>query len=119
MCAPATLAERFFINWALLGDLARLLLKAQTADVQLTIRDYRAADFDRLWQIDQLCFPVGIAYTQMDLTGFIMKRDAITLVAEIQPANANARRHNMLPPTMQQSPVSWSLSRFGGESDAS
>lgn len=53
-----------------------------TADVQFTIRDYRAADFDRLWQIDQLCFPDGIAYTQMELSGFIMKRNAIALVAE-------------------------------------
>jgi ribosomal-protein-alanine N-acetyltransferase len=62
-------------------------LKLQTDDVQFTIRDYRAADFDRLWQIDQLCFPDGIAYTQMELTGFIMKRNAIALVAEVQPAN--------------------------------
>src|SRR5208283_5883279 len=60
-------------------------LKAQTADVHFAIRDYRAADFDRLWHIDQLCFPEGIAYTQMDLAGFVMKRNAITLVAEAQP----------------------------------
>jgi [ribosomal protein S18]-alanine N-acetyltransferase len=52
--------------------------------VQVIIRDYRADDFDRLWQIDQVCFPPGIAYTQMDLTGFIMARKAITLVAELQ-----------------------------------
>jgi ribosomal-protein-alanine N-acetyltransferase len=63
-------------------------MKAQTAGVQFTIRDYKAADFDRLWQIDQLCFPEGIAYTQMDLTGFIMSRNAITLVAETQPVNS-------------------------------
>ncbi|MFZ1136705.1 MAG: N-acetyltransferase [Candidatus Korobacteraceae bacterium] len=50
--------------------------------VDFVIRDYRAADFDRLWRIDQLCFPPGIAYTQMDLTGFILRRKAITLVAE-------------------------------------
>jgi ribosomal-protein-alanine N-acetyltransferase len=50
--------------------------------VDFVIRDYRAADFDRLWRIDQLCFPPGIAYTQMDLTGFITRRKAITLVAE-------------------------------------
>src|SRR5271165_1467900 len=65
-------------------------MKAQTADVQFTVRDYQAADFDRLWQIDQLCFPEGIAYTQMDLTGFIMQRNSVTLVAEVQPANAVA-----------------------------
>ena len=62
-------------------------MKLQTDEVQFTIRDYRAADFDRLWQIDQLCFPDGIAYTQMELTGFIMKRNAITLVAEAHAAN--------------------------------
>jgi [ribosomal protein S18]-alanine N-acetyltransferase len=53
--------------------------------VDFLIRDYRAADFDRLWRIDQLCFPPGIAYTQMDLTGFVMRRKAITLVAEFPP----------------------------------
>jgi ribosomal-protein-alanine N-acetyltransferase len=52
------------------------------------IRDYRAADFDQLWQIDQLCFVPGIAYTQMDLSGFIMRRSAITLVAELDEAAA-------------------------------
>jgi len=62
-------------------------MKAQTADVKFTIRDYRAADFDRLWQIDQSCFPAGVAYTQMELMGFIARRKAVTLVAEEQPAN--------------------------------
>jgi ribosomal-protein-alanine N-acetyltransferase len=50
--------------------------------VDFLIRDYRAADFDRLWAIDQICFPPGIAYTQMDLTGFIARRNSITIVAE-------------------------------------
>ena len=56
----------------------------QSADVAFVIRDYRAADFDRLWQIDQLCFLPGIAYTQMELSGFISRRNAITLVGEFQ-----------------------------------
>lgn len=62
-------------------------------DPAFRIRDYRAADFERLWQIDQLCFAPGIAYTQMELNGFIMKRNAITLVAELDEAaviSANA-----------------------------
>lgn len=66
-------------------------MKAQTADVRVTIRDYGAADFDRLWQIDQLCFPPGIAYTQMDLTGYIVMRHAITLVAELRAPDAVAK----------------------------
>ena len=53
-----------------------------TEPVDFVIRDYRPADFDRLWRIDQICFPAGIAYTQMDLTGFVTRRKAITLVAE-------------------------------------
>lgn len=53
-----------------------------TGIVEFVIREYRASDFDRLWRIDQLCFPPGIAYTQMDLTGFITRRKAITVVAE-------------------------------------
>jgi ribosomal-protein-alanine N-acetyltransferase len=58
----------------------------QTETVDFAIRDYRAADFDRLWEIDQLCFPPGISYTQMDLMGFITRRKAITLVAEFPAA---------------------------------
>lgn len=64
------------------------MLNTKTADVAFTIRNYRAADFDRLWQIDQLCFPPGIAYTQMELTGFITRRNAITLVGEFQDSGA-------------------------------
>ncbi len=59
----------------------------QSADVGFIIRNYRPADFDRLWQIDQLCFPPGIAYSQMELSGFITRRNAITLVGELQNAN--------------------------------
>jgi [ribosomal protein S18]-alanine N-acetyltransferase len=50
--------------------------------VDFTLRPYRAADFDRLWQIDQACFAPSIAYSQMELSGFITRRNAITLVAE-------------------------------------
>lgn len=59
-------------------------LTSHPTDVAFTIRDYRASDFDRLWQIDQRCFPPGISYSQMELTGFIMRRNAITLVGEFQ-----------------------------------
>ena len=63
----------------------------QTADIIFTIRDYRPADFDRLWEIDQLCFPPGIAYTQMELSGFITRRNALTLVGELQTGVAEDR----------------------------
>ena len=50
--------------------------------MDFTLRPYRAADFDRLWQVDQACFAPGIAYSQMELSGFVTRRNAITLVAE-------------------------------------
>jgi ribosomal-protein-alanine N-acetyltransferase len=62
-----------------------------TESVDFSIRDYRAADFDTLWKIDQLCFPPGIAYTQMDLTGFVTRRKAITRVAEFHRQESEAR----------------------------
>ncbi len=68
--------------WAGEEHLRDLPWKPQTADVQFILRDYRASDFERLWQIDQLCFPQGISYTQMELSGFIAGRNSITLVAE-------------------------------------
>jgi ribosomal-protein-alanine N-acetyltransferase len=57
-------------------------MKPSISKAQFSIRDYRAADFNRLWEIDQLCFAPGIAYTQMDLTGFLASRGKIALVAE-------------------------------------
>jgi ribosomal-protein-alanine N-acetyltransferase len=66
--------------------------KPQTADVQVNLRDYRPADFERLWQIDQLCFPQGVSYTQMELSGFITKRNAITLVAEVDGLHSDQER---------------------------
>ena len=37
-------------------DLSLGIERPQAADLAFRIRDYRAADFERLWQIDQLCF---------------------------------------------------------------
>jgi [ribosomal protein S18]-alanine N-acetyltransferase len=66
------------------------------ADLGFDLREYRAADFDRLWEIDQLCFPRGIAYTQMELSGFLTARNAITLVSELRQ---NQEGSVAIPPT--------------------
>lgn len=68
----------------------------KAADLGFELREYRPADFDRLWQIDQLCFPRGIAYTQMELSGFLTVRNAITLVAELRQ---NQRANAAVPPS--------------------
>ena len=78
---------------------------SQSAGIKFTIRDYRAADFDRLWQIDQLCFPSGIAYTQMELSGFITRRNAVTLVGESQLLAGDAQSNLVMifPPSLATS----------------
>ena len=57
------------------------------------LRDYRPADFPRLWKIDQLCFPAGIAYDQAELDSYIHQPNSFTIVAEFgRPAGEHARR---------------------------
>ncbi len=63
------------------------------AGAGFTIRDYRPADFDWLWQIDQLCFVSGISYSKTELSSFIKGRNALTLVGEFrrdQPVEVSA-----------------------------
>ncbi len=49
-----------------------------------SIRDYRPADFQALWKIDQECFARGISYSRRELEFYIRRPRAFTLVAEIE-----------------------------------
>ncbi|HVO79516.1 MAG TPA: N-acetyltransferase [Terriglobales bacterium] len=46
------------------------------------LRDFQREDFERLWSIDQRCFPSGISYTRLELKFYMHRRGAFTLVAE-------------------------------------
>jgi [ribosomal protein S18]-alanine N-acetyltransferase len=59
-----------------------LNVATQSTGARFSIREYRPTDFDVVWEIDQLCFPSGIAYSQMELSSFLNRRHAISLVAE-------------------------------------
>jgi [ribosomal protein S18]-alanine N-acetyltransferase len=48
----------------------------------LRLRDYEVADFDRLLALDRQCFVPGIAYDEAELSKFIHRRGAFTVVAE-------------------------------------
>ena len=48
----------------------------------MQIREYRPADFEGLWHLDQECFAPGIAYSRFDLMEFIRQPRAFTLVAQ-------------------------------------
>ena len=50
--------------------------------MQFTIRDYLPEDFQKLWEIDQLCFAPGIAYSRYELGVYVRRRNAFTRVAE-------------------------------------
>jgi len=48
----------------------------------VTIRPFRMADFETLWRIDQACFPPDQAYSRLELSLYMKRRGAFTLVAE-------------------------------------
>jgi [ribosomal protein S18]-alanine N-acetyltransferase len=50
--------------------------------VDFRLRDYRKEDFERLWAIDQACFPPGISYSRFELMSYIKRRSAFTVVGE-------------------------------------
>jgi ribosomal-protein-alanine N-acetyltransferase len=49
--------------------------------VPFSVRDFKSADFDTLWRIDQSCFPSGIAYSRAELRFYIRRPASFTLVA--------------------------------------
>lgn len=67
-----------------------MTIAPHTLGARFSIRDYRPADFDVLWEIDQHCFPEGISYSRLELNGFLTRRNAISLVAELDRPPASA-----------------------------
>jgi len=53
-----------------------------------TLRDFRREDFETLWRIDQSCFPSGVSYSRLELSAYIRRRGAFTLVAESAESEA-------------------------------
>ena len=50
--------------------------------MRFALRAYRPEDFQTLWEIDQSCFTPEIAYSQFELTFYIRRPQAFTIVAE-------------------------------------
>jgi [ribosomal protein S18]-alanine N-acetyltransferase len=48
-----------------------------------TLRDFRPSDLERLYEIDQACFPPGISYPKRELQRFIEQERSRTWVAEV------------------------------------
>ncbi len=65
----------------------RHLLGAPTrynGSVTFRIRQFQKADFDTLWRIDQACFDPQLAYSRLELTFYMRRPGAFTLVAEAE-----------------------------------
>jgi ribosomal protein S18 acetylase RimI-like enzyme len=50
--------------------------------VSFRIRQFRKADFETLWQIDQACFDPQLAYSKPEMAFYIRRPGSFTLVAE-------------------------------------
>ena len=61
-----------------------------------TIRDYREADFQTLWEIDQSCFAPEIAYSQQELRAYLRYPRAFALVATAVVATAEAKEDQIV-----------------------
>ena len=46
------------------------------------LREYQPVDFERLYEIDQSCFPPGISYSRRELAYYMNMRGTFTLIAE-------------------------------------
>lgn len=57
---------------------------------EYTIRDFQPGDFETLWHMDQECFSPGIAYSRRELSVYMRRRGAFTLVAVEAAGNAAA-----------------------------
>ena len=66
--------------------------------VQFDVRDFRREDFTTLYQIDQLCFPKGIAYTRFELAFYMRRQGAFTLVASVRAAQSTKASNKSKPP---------------------
>jgi ribosomal protein S18 acetylase RimI-like enzyme len=50
--------------------------------VSFSIRQFEKRDFETLWQIDQACFDLQLAYSRPELAFYMRRPSAFTLVAE-------------------------------------
>lgn len=66
-------------------------LPGYNGEVDFRLRDFKREDFKALWEIDQQCFAPGIAYSQRELSSYIQRRGAFTIIAEPADTGINGR----------------------------
>ena len=48
----------------------------------IRLRDFRPEDLEGAFELDQICFEPGIAYSRSEIRGFLSRAGAVALVAE-------------------------------------
>jgi len=57
--------------------------------VAFRLREFKKADFDTLWRIDQECFDAQMAYSRPEMAFYMRRAKAFTIVAEDVDAGSN------------------------------
>ena len=60
--------------------------------VSFEVRQFRNADFETLWRIDQACFDPQLAYSRPELAFYMGRPSAFTLVAESNEKSGHSGR---------------------------
>jgi [ribosomal protein S18]-alanine N-acetyltransferase len=66
-------------------------------DVSFSLREFQPGDFESLFELDQKCFPPGIAYSRRELARYMKMSGAFTLIAEAAAKRGARRKMNELP----------------------
>jgi ribosomal protein S18 acetylase RimI-like enzyme len=61
--------------------------------VKITLRPYRAEDFDTLYRIDHACYPPEIAYSRADMRAYLGFGGSECVVAEISEDAVQAKQY--------------------------
>jgi [ribosomal protein S18]-alanine N-acetyltransferase len=88
-CAALALGGCLFCGVGLI-PLPRASRCISNGSVPITLRDVRDGEFQLLWQLDQECFPRGIAYSQRELRQYMDAPATFTIVAEANATKAPA-----------------------------
>jgi ribosomal protein S18 acetylase RimI-like enzyme len=65
--------------------------------VSFRIRQFRKADFETLWQIDQACFDPQLAYSKPEMAFYIRRPGSFTLVAQGDDGEGKDRSNGGAP----------------------
>jgi len=94
------------VKRAAYGNCTALNFCRYNISVDFTLRKLRPGDFEVLWVIDQTCFPPGISYSRQELSSYIRRWSAFTVVAERQSPKESAVHNRLLTKNaLQQSNI--------------